>query len=173
MLVDDRLLACGIIGAPFGVAGAMHFYPSSGQCDHLLSVKEFFIKKDNHYQSVSVQLIRRHQDHLILHLISINDRDLAQQLVHQHLFVDIAHLPICEDGQYYWYQLTGLTVVNIQEQNLGEVTEIYSNGPQDILITSQGHHIPFLKDHIVKTVSVENRLITVDFSPEYFVDTNA
>jgi 16S rRNA processing protein RimM len=173
MLVDDRLLACGIIGAPFGVAGAMHFYPSSGQCDHLLGVREFFFKKDNQYELARVQLIRRHQDHLILHLDAINDRDLAQKLVHQHLYVDIQHLPACEDGQFYWYQLTGLTVLNLQGQDLGQVTELYSNGPQDVLTTSQGHHIPFLKDHIVKTVSLNDGIITVDFLPEYFVDTNA
>jgi 16S rRNA processing protein RimM len=167
LLEEDSFIACAVIGAPFGVRGALHVYPKSGQNDHLVGLKEFFYKKDGAYVPLKVQSSRIHQDHLVVSFESIETPETAKTMVHQEIFAQIQSLPQLPDNQYYWYQLQGLAVSNLEEHDLGSVVEIYSNGPQDVLLTSEKHHIPFIMNLIIKDVDLENKTITVDFNPVY------
>jgi 16S rRNA processing protein RimM len=167
MDVSDRLIQCAVIGAPFGVRGAMHLYPSSGQSDHLLDLKEFFYQKDGQYLPMKVLASRPHQDHLIVSFEGITSPEMVKTLVHQKLFVYASALPKLPEDQFYWYQLEGLSIHSLQGVDLGVVRELYSNGPQDVMISSLGHHIPFIFESIVQHVDLASRSIVVDFEPIY------
>lgn len=164
---SDRFIHCAVIGAPFGVRGAMHVYPSSGQFDHLLGLKEFFYEQDGNYLSLKVQSLRAHQDHLVIALEHVHDPETAKKMVHRQLFAELSALPVLPAEQYYWYQLEGLNVSSLEGLDLGIVASLYSNGPQDIMITSLAHHIPFVRERIVKSVDLALKKIIVDFNPLY------
>ncbi|OGT20249.1 MAG: 16S rRNA processing protein RimM, partial [Gallionellales bacterium RIFOXYB12_FULL_54_9] len=79
-------------------------------------------------------------------------------------------LPEQIDGEYYWADLIGMTVINEAEVNFGTVVELLETGANDVLIVrgSSGPDvlIPFLKSVIGK-VDLTARTIRVDWSADY------
>ena len=167
MIQEVQFIPCAVIGAPFGVRGAIHVYPSSGQCDHLLDLKIFYRKIGDNYVPLTVTSLRQHQDHLVISFQEITTPEQVKLFVHQHLYLTVESLPTLASGRYFWFQLENMTVVSLEGHNLGAVRELYSNGPQDIILTDLEYHIPFVRPAIVKNVDLEAKIITVDFNPVY------
>jgi 16S rRNA processing protein RimM len=111
---------------------------------------------------------RVHQDHLIVSFEAIENPETAKTFVRQQLFLDRQQLPSLPADRYYWYQLEGLAVHSVEGADLGKVTEVYSNGPQDVLKTSLDHHIPFIRETIIKSIDLTTKVIVADFNPVYF-----
>jgi 16S rRNA processing protein RimM len=42
-------------------------------------------------------------------------------------------LPETGEDEYYWSDLVGLRVINEQDENLGEITEMFETGAHDIM----------------------------------------
>jgi 16S rRNA processing protein RimM len=102
--------------------------------------------------------------------LPITDRHLAETLIGSQIQVARSELPPAGEGQYYWHDLVGLKVESEQGAALGEVTEVTSNGAQDVLVVKDADTerlIPFVHGHIIKSVDPEKRLIIADWLPEY------
>ncbi len=78
-------------------------------------------------------------------------------------------LPKEAENEYYWSDLIGMTVVNLEGQQLGKVDNLLDMGANDILCV-QGEAgeilIPFLA-HVVQQVSLDEKLIRVDWQADY------
>ena len=83
------------------------------------------------------------------------------------------------DDEFYWAELIGLDVENLQGEHLGTVTDMMSNGPQSILriqpaatpdanpeVAAQERLIPFVDAFIIK-VDKAAKKITVDWGLDY------
>jgi 16S rRNA processing protein RimM len=87
------------------------------------------------------------------------------------------------EDEFYWTELIGLDVENLQGEHLGTVTDMMSNGPQSILrvapvatpdaaakakpeVAAQERLIPFVDAFIIKVDKAANQ-ITVDWGLDY------
>jgi 16S rRNA processing protein RimM len=83
------------------------------------------------------------------------------------------------DVEFYWTELIGLEVENLQGEHLGTVTDMMSNGPQSILritpaatpeadpeAAAQERLIPFVDAFVIK-VDKAAKKITVDWGLDY------
>jgi 16S rRNA processing protein RimM len=67
------------------------------------------------------------------------------------------------DDEFYWADLIGLEVENLQGEHLGTVTDMMSNGPQSILrivpaeVEAQERLIPFVDAFIIKVDKAARR----------------
>ncbi|HDH15727.1 MAG TPA: 16S rRNA processing protein RimM, partial [Gammaproteobacteria bacterium] len=73
--------------------------------------------------------------------------------------------------EYYWSQLTGLRVENIQGLDLGLVTGFFETGANDVMVVKnckvdREHLIPFTKFAIID-VDLDDKKIVVDWDPEF------
>ena len=60
-------------------------------------------------------------------------------------------------GEYYWFEIEGLTVYGGDERALGVVTDIIHTGSNDVYVVTQGGReilVPGLKD-VVRTIDLE------------------
>ncbi|MGH8507008.1 MAG: ribosome maturation factor RimM [Stenotrophobium sp.] len=81
-----------------------------------------------------------------------------------------SELPPIVPGQYYWTDLIGLEVQSQQGVPLGVVTEVISNGAQDVLVMKDAdveRMIPFVQDALIKSVDLAQRRIVADWQPEF------
>jgi 16S rRNA processing protein RimM len=72
-------------------------------------------------------------------------------------------------GEYYWADLEGLRVVNLEGVEFGTVSHLFETGANDVLVVTDGERerlIPFTRN-AVKKVDLAAREIRVDWDPEF------
>ena len=81
--------------------------------------------------------------------------------------------PEAGEGRYYWTDLLGLEVVNVQGVVLGAVKEMFSNGAHDVMRVSvmeeageKERLLPFVPAYVVK-VDLQNRRIEVEWEADW------
>jgi 16S rRNA processing protein RimM len=84
-------------------------------------------------------------------------------------------LPDLPEGEFYWRELQGMTVINEADEILGEVKEIIETGANDVLVV-QGNKasideserlVPLVMDKVVLQVDTESREIRVNWASDY------
>jgi 16S rRNA processing protein RimM len=104
----------------------------------------------------------------------VDDRDAAEALRGTEVWVPRAVLPPPAAGEYYWVDLEGLRVVNLEGADFGVVSHLFSTGANDVLVARGGtpgegreRMIPFLEPQYVRSVDFEAGVVTVDWDPDF------
>jgi len=172
----DDLTQVGYVAGAYGIAGAIRVTPFSTDADALLNVKTWWLDKPS-LRSVSVRTTKLHGGDVVATLVGTAGRDAAQALKGAAVHVSRSEFPALEEDEYYWSDLIGLDVVNLQGEALGKVTDMMSNGPQSILriepvpdpaATDKAPErlVPYV-DQFVKTVDLKAKTITLDWGLDY------
>jgi 16S rRNA processing protein RimM len=176
--VPDDLAQVGFVFGAYGVAGWVRIRPFSEDADALLSVKTWWIDKPSLHK-VEVKQSKLHGGDVVAQLVGVTDRDVAEALKGAAVSVPRSSFPALSDDEFYWTELIGLDVENLQGEHLGTVTDMMSNGPQSILritaaataeadpeVAAQERLIPFVEAFIIK-VDKAAKKITVDWGLDY------
>jgi 16S rRNA processing protein RimM len=174
--VPDDLTQVGYVSGPFGVTGSIRVTPFSDDADALLSVKTWWLDKPA-LRSVTVRTAKMHGGDVVAQLVGLVGRDAAEALKGAAVSVPRSQFPQLEEDEYYWSDLIGMDVVNLEGLALGTVTDMMHNGAQSILRIAPvpdpaddkkapERLIPFV-DQFVKTVEVAAKKITVDWGLDY------
>ena len=74
-----------------------------------------------------------HGEVVVATVQDLQGRDAAEALRGARVFVSRASFPTAAEGEYYWVDLIGLTVVNREGVVLGEVAGLMETGAHDVL----------------------------------------
>lgn len=170
--IPADLTQVGYVSGAFGVTGSIRVTPFSIDADALLKVKTWWLDKPG-LRCVSVRTAKMHGGSVVAQLVGMLGRDAAEALKGAAVSVSRAEFPPLPDDEYYWTDLIGLDVVNLEGESLGRVTDLMHNGAQSILRVAPAVEagaaerlIPFV-DHYVKAVELEAGKITVDWGLDY------
>lgn len=177
--VPDDLVQVGYVSGAFGIVGGLRVTPFSMDADALLNVKTWWLDKPA-LHAVSVRTAKMHGGDVVATLVGLRDRNDAEALKGAAVQVSRSAFPKLEEDEYYWSDLIGLDVVNLEGEALGKVTDMMHNGAQSILrITPLASDdtgapdakvserlVPFV-DHYVKNVDLGRKLITLDWGLDY------
>jgi 16S rRNA processing protein RimM len=83
-------------------------------------------------QKVTIAASREAQGHLFVTLKGFHDRTSIEKFRHAMLQVPESDLPPLPDGEYYRYQLIGLTVIDRDGRELGTLDEVIETGSNDV-----------------------------------------
>ena len=102
-------------------------------------------------------------------LPGFQNREDAVTLVGKQIFVRRDQMPATQADEYYWSDLEGLNVHTTGGQVLGRVERLMETGANDVLVIrgNREHLVPFIQGQYVKRVDLEERLIEVDWDPEF------
>lgn len=165
----------GRLAGVFGVKGWLRVASYTRPADNILHYARWWIGDDDSGYESHVVDHRVHSNGIVVQLADssgqpIEDRNVASALVGREVSVSRDQLPALEEGCFYWADLIGLRVIGEADAPLGTVTDVFSNGAQDVLTISDGERtrmIPFVRGPIVTEVSLEARLIRCQWSPEW------
>ena len=176
--VPDDLAQVGFVFGAYGVAGWVRIRPFSEDADALLSVKTWWIDKPT-LHDVDVKQCKLHGGDVVAQLVGVTDRNVAEALKGAAVSIPRSRFPVLSEDEFYWTELIGLDVENLQGESLGTVTDMMSNGPQSILRikpavsagaapddAAQERLIPFVEAFIIK-VDKAAKKITVDWGLDY------
>lgn len=118
-----------------------------------------------------------HGDDVVAQLMGVSGRDAAEALKGVAIQIPRSHFPALTDGEFYWVDLIGLDVNDLEGAPLGIVRDLMSSGAHPILRVAvldvqstdkpvRELLIPFV-DQFVKTVDLQTRKITVDWGLDY------
>jgi 16S rRNA processing protein RimM len=94
---------------------------------------------------------------------------MAEALRGTEILVPREALPPPAPGEYYWVDLEGLRVVNVDGTDFGTVSHLFSTGANDVLVARGDRErlIPFVDPDYVRSVDFEAGVVTVDWDPEF------
>ncbi len=173
--IADRNIRVGRIAGVYGVKGWVKVFSYTEPRENVVSYRAWTLKggaldADSSTREVEVEAGRRQGKQVLAKLEGFDDRDQAASLVGAEIEVSRRELPDCEPGHYYWADLEGLTVKSTDGEVLGTVERLMETGAHDVLLLA-GHGermIPFVLGQIVRDVSIEDGVITVDWKPEFW-----
>ncbi|QOL26934.1 ribosome maturation factor RimM [Thalassotalea sp. LPB0316] len=172
----NNLITLGKVGSVYGIKGWLKIHSFTENAEDIFDYSPWSLKLGGKVQSVTVTDWRKHNNGLIAKFDGVDDRDLAQSFVSYEIAVDQSVLPELPEGDFYWRDLIGMTVVTEQGYNLGEVTDLMETGANDVLVVKANRNdgfgkkerlIPYLFEQVVKTVDATNKQITVDWDPGF------
>ena len=99
----------------------------------------------------------------------VADRDAAEALRGAELYAPRSALPPPKPGEYYWVDLEGMRVVNLEGADFGTVSHLFSTGANDVLVArgDRERMIPFLEPDFVTSVDFDAGVITVDWDADF------
>jgi len=106
---------------------------------------------------------------LIATMPGIENKDAADALRGVDVLVPRSALPPPAAGEYYWVDLEGLRVVNVEGADFGTVSHLFSTGANDVLV-AQGERermIPFVQPDFIRSVDFDAGVVTVDWDAEF------
>jgi 16S rRNA processing protein RimM len=113
-------------------------------------------------QSYQVLEASRHKNQVLLWLDGVNTRSRAEELAGLQVLGDRRRFPALPPGEYYWFQVLGLPVVNEADGALlGYLDHIIATPGHDVYVVRQGERevlLPAVEDVIVE-INLKERVI--------------
>ena len=131
--VED-LIVLGKITSVHGVRGEVKIYSFTDPIDNLLGYSAWTLKRDGEVKQVELVSGRLQGKILVAKLKGLDDREVARTFAGFDICVPRALLPDLDDGEYYWHQLEGLKVIDLQGQLLGRIDHLLETGANDVMV---------------------------------------
>lgn len=130
---EPRYLAIGRILRPHGIAGELRVEVFTDFPERLSTLE--FLYVGSSYRRYTLHSVRSHQGCLLLRLVEITDRNAAELLRNQIVWVSSADAVPLEEGEYYFHQLLGMQVSTEAGEVLGEIVEVLDTpGANDVYV---------------------------------------
>ncbi|WP_369683373.1 ribosome maturation factor RimM [Nitrosomonas communis] len=166
----------GHIIGPFGILGWVKIASYSENIESLLDYSVWWLGKgDDAWSAMKVVSYNIHDNKLIVAFQGYHDRTQASHLKGMQIAVprdQLPHLPENGTEGYYWSDLIGTSVFNLQNEEFGYVIGLLRTGANDVLQVrsvrgdQKERLIPFI-DQVIVEVDLTARKITIDWGLDY------
>ena len=166
----QKQVLLGRIRGAFGVRGELKVESFTEPADAILRYQPWQLRDPRGQQrEVAGARGRNTPKGVVAQLPGIEDRDAAEALHGSELWVARSALPPPRPGEYYWVDLEGLRVANLEGADFGTVSHLFSTGVNDVLVVrgERERMIPFAEPDYVKSVDFDAGLITVDWDADF------
>ena len=155
----------GTIVGTFGNKGDVKINPLISPSDYLLELSSIFVEGENtEKQEFQVLKSKQHKNIYIFTLEGIDDMDVAEGLSGLSVFVPSIDFKELQENEFYYHELTGLTVCTERGEEIGKVDHVLQAG-NDILVVKDNNGkeimIPFV-DELVPEVNLKEKTISVN-----------
>lgn len=156
-----------VVGA-FATRGWVKIQTFTEQVDGLLRYRKWCIGREGDWREVVVEEGAAHGQALVAKLAGVDTREAAAALRGEEVGVLRSELPASSEGEFYWADLQGLSVQNLEGQPLGVVDGLLETGGSPVLVVKGERErlIPFV-DPVVQAVETAQGLIVVDWGADY------
>lgn len=158
------------IAAPFGVKGWVKVYSYAEPPEGLLDFPVWQLGREDVWHERRVVEARVHGSPVLaVRFEGIDEREQAAELRGFKVAVDREALAALPDGQYYWADLIGLAVLNVDGMRLGVVERLMETGANDVLVVrgERERLIPYVRPDVVRAVDLAAGELRVDWDADF------
>lgn len=174
---ERTYITAGKVAGVFGVKGWVKVKTFTGSPEAILDYTPWYFEspRTGGLEVGEVVESRVTDKGVIVLLKGINDRDEAKALVGASILIDKCLLPALEESEFYWHELEGLRVRTLTGTDLGSISHLMETGANDVVVVKgddaacdqRERLIPYLPEQVIMSVDLGQRLMTVDWDPEY------
>jgi 16S rRNA processing protein RimM len=153
-----QYLLVGEILRPHGVRGELRMRILTDYPERIGELETVYLGRsetDAHPKPYPVEQMRMNPPYGLLKLKGIGDRDQADKLRELFVMVSMADAVPLEEGEFYLYQLIGVSVETVEGEILGTITDVLETGANDVYIVNSPRYgevlIPVTDETIIKT----------------------
>lgn len=165
----DEKIILGRISGLFGVRGWVKVYSHTSPREGILGYPTWYLRCGDGWQAYPLASGQAHGKGVVAKLAGFEDRDQAATLIGRDIAVGRAQLPKLQPGEYYWTDLEGLRVKNLEGVDLGVVSHLFETGANDVLVVKGDRErlIPYTWGEAVREVDPPTGFIVVDWDPDF------
>jgi len=169
---QDTHIQLGAIQGVFGIKGWLKIFSFCRPKEQILDYSVWELRTSGNVDVYDLQEGKLHGNGIVAKLKNIDDRTQAETLVRAEIWVAKSELPDLVNEEFYWFQLEGLAVLNIDGEHLGRVMRMMETGANDVIVVQdeidkQEILIPYVREQVVKQVDLEQQKIIVDWQKDY------
>ena len=160
----DRPILVGVVARAHGLGGEVVVESFSDAPDRFAPGSVFTAAAPSGpARSVKIATVRPFQGRLLVRFDGVGDRDAAEALHGAELTIPKSAAAPLPEGRHYRFELVGLVARTAEGAVVGEVTEIFSTGSNDVAAIrgSRGEILLPLLEDVVLAVDVEGGTMTV------------
>lgn len=157
----------GRLGAARGLSGWLRVVSYADPPEQLQNYRNWTLFLNGERKPVTLRRLRSTASGLACLLQDVDTREAAEALKGAEIRIDRGALPPAGEDEWYWADLEGLEVRNLDGERLGEVTGLMATGANDVLIVEGERRrlIPFLPGTRVREVDLAQGRLIVDWDP--------
>jgi len=155
-------LLVGRIVRPHGVRGEVLMRVITDYPEHLFGVETLYL--GDRHTPYRVRSVRSHNHGLLITFDVLGDRSDAEAMRATDVFIHITDAVPLEQGEYYLFELEGISVVSEDGQPVGRLTGFLETGANDVyIVTTTGGTellLPVIPS-VILDVNIAERVMTV------------
>ncbi len=160
----DNLLEIGKIVNTHGLRGEVKIVPWTDTPDVFEDIETVYIKKKNEYNELTIKGIKYQKNNIIVKFEQLSDISEAELLKNTVVYTTRDQLPELEEGVYYITDLIGCSVIDDNNEKIGDICDVISTGSNDVYVVKRPEKkdllIPVIEDAVLN-VDIENKVVTV------------
>ena len=164
-----ELYVLGKISGYYGVKGWLKIYSYTQPRENIVRYKNLYVKfaKNAQWQNIKLDSGKAHGKGVVAHFSGYDSRESAANLIGAELAVYRSDFKNTKKDEYYWADLIGLTVVNLEGVELGIVKSLLETAANDVLVIGSDENeevlVPFVMQHYIKNIDCDSGTITLDW----------
>ncbi len=162
------LIEIGHILGAHGIKGQVKVFSNTSPRKNIVTYSPWIIEQQGLKKTVDVSGAAQGKN-IVAMIEGICDRDQAQALSGAKIFIKRSQLPQLSEGEFYWSQLIGLQVTTTDNIELGIIDYMMETGANDVMVVKGDRErlIPYIMDDVIKSIDLQNKLITVDWDADF------
>ena len=132
--MNNDYLMIGEITKPQGVRGEVKVRPCTCDPDRFFDLEQAYFKKGDQYVPVKIKVNRLGDDAVFMFINDITDRNEAERLRGEFLYIDRAHAVQLDEDSTFLCDLYGLHGIDDSGRDLGTLKEVMQPGGNDVYI---------------------------------------
>ncbi len=157
-------LLIGEVSRPQGIRGEVKVRPITCDVDRFFDLDYVFLKRGEEYVMREVEVNRVDDDAVYMTFEGVNDRDAAEKLRGEMLYIDREHSVELGEDENFICDLIGCEGSDTNGRKLGKMTDVMQPGGNDVYVFKGPLGevlVPALKSVVVE-VNVEEKRILFD-----------
>jgi 16S rRNA processing protein RimM len=157
----------GKITKQFGIKGELVIYIDSDEPEKYHTIESVFFNVDGEPIPFFTEEIKVKSKNQIVVLFQSIDNTTAYHYVNTELYLPLSMLPKLTGNNFYYHEIKGFTVIDINQGNLGACDEIIDYPHQAVMqiLHPKGEILIPIVENYIRRLDKENKIIEIETPP--------
>ena len=161
---ENNYYYLGKVTRKFSFKGELIVFLDTDTPSHYYGLKKIFLKVDNSYIPYFISKISKYKNNSVrVKFEDVKNESEAMELINYEIFLPIEELPKLEGKKFYYHEVIGFKVIDINHGEIGEITHINDQTPQHLFVViSSGKEILIpINDDFILDLDRINKIVNL------------